>query len=237
MSDLVPVKCKLCHLPMVVELPDECEPYRGALERTARMVAVHDACYDIWQGKSKAAKILADETAKLTSWKTLCPPEFQKPIDWSRKAANRSNLNKILAWTCGEKGLLVLGESGKCKTRFVWKLLEREWTAGRTMAVHTHTKFRATVSALASGDQQQAVNFASALAKTEILFIDDLGKGRATPASEEAFFDLLDKRMTDCRPTLFTSDLTLNQIEQHFSDEYSRGLMRRILERTEQVQF
>lgn len=237
MSELVVVKCKLCHLPMTVELPDESEPYRPALERTARMVAVHDACFDKWEGQIKAAKMLEAEIARLTSWQTLCPVEYQKPIDWNRKAANRGNLTKVMAWVFGERGLLISGDSGKCKTRFMWKLLEREWHANRTMAAHTHTNFRMMVSALFSNDQQKAVNFIAGLAKVQTLFIDDLGKGRATPASEEAFFNLLDCRMSTCLPTLFTTDLSLDAIEAHFTDEYSRGLMRRILERTEHVQF
>jgi DNA replication protein DnaC len=75
------------------------------------------------------------------------------------------------------------------------------------------------------------------LGKVQILFLDDLGKGRSTPASEEAFFELLNVRLVKCLPTLFTTDLAVERIEAGFSDEYSRGILRRILERVDLIEF
>lgn len=236
-TELVPVRCQLCKMPVAVEIPTEGEFFHEPILRVARLTAVHDACGDRHDNEIKAAEIMTRETAKLCSWKTLCPPEYQKPIEWRYKSANRTNLNKVLAWQYGERGLLIYGEPGTCKTRFIWKLLEREWNNGRTMAMQSHTGFRQTVSALASADQQRMVNWIGGLIKVEILFLDDLGKGKSTPASEEAFFELIDSRMTMKRPVLFTSDMTTERIEGHFGEDYARGLMRRILERTEAIQF
>lgn len=236
MTELIPIPCQLCGVPVVVELDLDLKD-SPTLERWARKKLVHYECNVKHEARVSAAKLLEREAARQTSWNSFCPAEFQKPIDWTRRAANRSNSAKVMDWNFGEKGLLVTGDSGKCKTRFVWRLLNREWDEGKTLSAHTHVAFRQMSSALAAADSRKYLAWIAGLTKVDVLFIDDLGKGRATPASEEGFFDLLDKRMRDCKPTLFTTDMELERIERHFSDEYQRGLMRRILERTTLVEF
>jgi len=238
-SETVPIPCRICKKPVAAVLPPEGSFFREDLERLARTPfgIVHNECFDAKTATLAAADIMAKENARLTSWKTLCPPEFQKPLRWKDTTANRTNLNKVLNWTYGERGLLVLGDNGLCKTRFMWRLLEREWNAGRTIAAHLHGQWRQTISTLAASDQGRALTFISDLAKVEILFIDDLGKGRATPASEEGFFTLIDARMRFCRPTLFTSNLTIESLDQHFSEEFAGSIQRRILDRCEVVTF
>lgn len=237
--ETVPILCRICKTPVAVELPAEGSFFREPLERLARapLGVVHNECYDQQTATLEAAAILERENRRLTSWKTLCPPEFQKSLRWKDTKATRANLNKVLNWTYGERGLLVWGDNGLCKTRFMWRLLEREWNAGRTMAAHMHGQWRQMVTTLTFGDQGRALSFIESLAKTEILFIDDLGKGRATPASEEAFFDLLDSRMRFCRPTLFTSNLNAESLDRHFSTEFAGSIQRRIIDRCDVVEF
>lgn len=239
LSEIVPIPCRICKQPVATVLPPDDSPFRASLERVARspLGVVHNACLDSQKAIAVAADILARENARLCSWRTLCPPEFQKPIDWKYRSANRTNLNKILAWTFGEQGLLVNGGNGLCKTRFVWRLLEREWNAGRTIAAHTHGHLRQTISTLMASDQVRALSFVESVSKVEILFIDDLGKGRPTPASEEAFFDVLDFRMRNCRPTLFTTNLSVEALDQHFSEAFAGSLQRRIIDRCQLLEF
>lgn len=236
-TELVPVPCRLCKAPVAVELPADGEFFREELERVARLTAVHNRCYDENEGRLKAAATLAWEKARMANWNKLCPDEFKKELNFKKKACNRNTYDRVMAWRVGENNLLLRGSSGKCKTRFAWKLLEREWNAGYTMAAHTHTELRMTLTSLASNDQPRCNVFVEQLSRADILFIDDLGKGRATPASEEAFFCLLDARMRDCKPTLFTSDLPLTALDAVWSDAYACGTMRRILERCEKIEF
>lgn len=236
-TELIPIPCRICKAPVAVELPPEDSPYRATLERTARLAVVHDECLDRHRAVLKAAQLLANESARLTSWNTLCPAEYRKPIDWKKKAANRASLEKVMAWTYGERGLFVHGQPGRCKTRFVWQLLAREWDKGRAMSAHLHSELRALLTAVASAEQARFLSFIQNLSRVPLLFIDDLGKGRSTPASEEALFDVLDYRFRNCLPTLFTSEWSLKQLEAHFSEEYCRGLARRIGERCQEIEF
>jgi DNA replication protein DnaC len=101
----------------------------------------------------------------------------------------------------------------------------------------THTEFRRICSTLAFADIKKAADWIVSLAKVQILFIDDLGKGRSTPASEEGFFDLLDARYKSNLPTLYTSNMEPAQIEAGFTEGYGPGLIRRVLDTTKQIEF
>lgn len=236
-TEPVPVPCLICGQPVVLNLPPEGDMFRDAWERTARKNAVHDACQDRQRLKLESAKILEAENHKLSSWQAFCPDEFKKNLDPKFHGYNAANFNKVMGWRYGERGLRVSGQAGRCKTRFIWKLLEREWQAGRSMTAHTHAHFRQTVTALAASDQRQLLTFVASCAAPDILFLDDLGKGRSTPAAEEIMFDLLDSRMAHCRPTLFTYDMQLDAIEAQITQAYQQGFMRRVLEKTDLVEF
>ena len=237
-TELVPIHCSDCKALFAVPIPAEDELGHDQMERMTRNGKVRcDTCDKNAKGSMEAATILARESARLTSWQTLCPAEFQKPIEWGRQSANRSNLVKLTDWTYGEKGLLVTGGPGRCKTRFIWHLLKREWNMNRTMNAVTHSGYRQTITALAATDQRQMLDWQVGLTRVQILFIDDLGKGRATPASEEGLFDLLDCRYRTGLPTVFTTNQQPEQIEASFSADYGPGIIRRVLDATKQIQF
>jgi hypothetical protein len=137
-----------------------------------------------------------------------------------------------MAWYYGPRGLLVMGPPGSCKTRFVWKLLKCEWDAGRTIRALGHTKFRIDASALAAADSARFKVWVDDLCKAQIFFLDDLGKGRATPLSEECLHGILEVRTQRNLPTLFTSNYVIEK-----KDSYEDGLERRIIEFVEPIQF
>src|SRR5947207_1210018 len=88
-TELVPVQCRICGAPVAVLVPAEGCFGHEAIVAVARskLGAVHNVCYDEHSGRITAAEILVAEQAKLTSWQTLCPVEFQKPLEWSYKSA------------------------------------------------------------------------------------------------------------------------------------------------------
>lgn len=199
--------------------------------------AVHDACHDKVRARERAQQVLAREQARLGDWYELCPDEFQKPLDMSLKAANKDHLSALLKWSFGEQGLFIWGKTGKCKTRFMFHLLEREYKAGRSVGAWMHGDLRASFTAMAAGDQEGLKRFVDMLVKLDILFIDDLGKGRKTPAAEEAFYMVIDGRLKLCRPCLFTANLSLVQFTQLLSEEYQEPLKRRLRESTTQIEW
>ena len=143
-------------------------------------------------------------------------------------------LHEVMDWKFGEKGLFVWSRTGKCKTRFMFKMLEHEHKAGRSIGAWAHGDLRARMTEIASGEGSLP-KFINALLKLDILLVDDLGKGRQTPAAEEAFFALIDGRARMCRPTLFTSNAPLPEAKKAFSAEYQEPLYRRIHDKTAEL--
>ena len=240
--DTEPVKCMSCGRLFAVEIPgDDFQDTRLAdlIRQFARQARIScNQCGDAHEGEIKAAKIIGAETAKQTSWQTLCPDEYKKEIDWKFKGAIRVNLEKVMAWNYGPKGLFVHGLNGKCKTRFMWRVLSREWNHHcRSIVWHGHGAFRIAASALAGSDVKQFKLWLDRSIAADILFMDDFGKGRSTPAGDDAMFALLDARMSRNLPVMYTTDLSLERLQNQFADEYSNGIMRRALQETDLVEF
>jgi len=230
--------CSACGKPgsIEVELTGD-EHIDAVIQRTAKRAA-HDKCVDRNEQIAIAQQNLAREQNAMRFWQTLCPDEFRKPIKWSKSGSNRRQklYAAILAWTPKQgKGLYVFGPSGTCKTRFCWHMLHREYNEGRTIVAVSHSDFRLRITALARDNQTEGVRWLSFLAGAQILFVDDLGKGNTTGASEEAFHDLLDKRYRDNRPTVFTSERPVDALCEIFSAERKEAILRRIDEATIKV--
>lgn len=231
------VECHVCGGPLVIQLPVEGHPMRRMLEKAACRSATHDACATARTQKLKAEAIMREQMRRLGDWRLICPAEFQKTIDPDKKGYNRARNETVLAWKFGEIGLRLVGPSGKCKTRFAYSLLGREFKDGRKVASIMHGEFRAKVSALGAVSSEKAFDFTSMLAGVDILLLDDLGKGRATPAAEEAFYFLIDSRVKACRPTLYTMNTDLETFLAGCSEEYRQPLLRRIEDKTKLIEF
>lgn len=230
-TELQPVRCSGCGNTFCLEVPGPGEFLHEVLQSLAALTRCN-SCVDKALGEMAAAKILAAESAKQTSWQTFCPDEFRKEIIWQMHGNNRTSHGKIMAWHYGAKGLLVMGKPGNCKTRYVWKLIQREWDAGRSIRAIGHAKFRIDASALAAADSTRFKIWVDDFCKAQILFLDDLGKGRPTPLAEECLHSILDVRMSKNLPCLFTSNYVIEP-----KTSYEDGLERRIMEFTEQICF
>lgn len=226
---LVTVPCKMCQRPVNICIPDGGGEFKAEIEKLLPM-AVHDSCYDDHRRRQRAAARVADEAARAEDWKKICPLEYRKPLDWSKRNCKRPIYQAVMNWPFGAKGLLILGRTGLCKTRFAYKLLEREFLVGRKIMAYHHSDLRLKSSMLAKEDMKQLERFMDLLIKAEILLVDDLGKGNLTPASEEAFAYMIDGRYRANRPCVFTTNDVMDQLAQRFSDEYRDAVMRRIVE-------
>jgi len=234
-SEQVVYACTKCGKPILIVLPGEDSPYRKMFESLARSTAVHNECADRIRAERRSANILAVTKENLARWHTICPNEFQKPLNVKEKGYNDARLKKILSWQFGPIGLRVIGPSGKCKTRFMFQLLEREFNAGRKVGAWAHGDLRAQISALASGDSAAVVAFLTELVRLDILLIDDLGKGRCTPAAEEHIYTLIAGRARENRPTHYTANVTIEEFSLQLSSEYREPTTRRIVETTTEL--
>jgi primosomal protein DnaI len=75
-----------------------------------------------------------------------------------------------------------------------------------------------------------------ALKKTQVLILDDIGAESLTPwIRDDVLAVVLQYRMTEKLPTIYTSNMTLDELEEHFSHTAKGGLdilkAKRLMER------
>jgi DNA replication protein DnaC len=192
-----------------------------------------ESCIDSATGTEMAKQAAERLERQSATWETLCPYEFKKPIDWTKCKIAHSD--RIMAWQFGAVGLYVHGVTGLSKTRFLFRLMHREWLAGKTCAFVAHPDFRREVGYLAQTDQAAMWRYANVLLKVDVLMFDDLGAGVVTAAGEEAFEWLLAKRCRNGKPILFSSNVDTGRVGKLFSEERRMPIVRRIVEFTKEI--
>jgi DNA replication protein DnaC len=242
-TEAVDTLCAICGQPMRLFAPVAGEGENAELctEIVKRLMktAAHAECADqrrASQYREERAEKEATARASLEAgWLKICPEEFRQDLDFSK--CSRINLQRVLQWQFGKKGLLIHGLSGLCKTRFTFQLLNREYFGGRTVKAISHTTFRQHATALASEDAGKLCRFMAALCGADILFLDDLGKGTFTNASEEALCEVIDVRTSKNRPIFYTCNSSLESLALRLSPERGAPMMRRITEHVEPIKF
>ncbi len=228
--------CKVCRKPGSVTYEETGMPMIDGVLRSIAGKLSHNHCIDLKLHRELADKILAETKAKKETWAKLCPKEFQKPISFSARGSGRQLHRKIMEWKLGARGLYVHGRTGLCKTRFIWALLNRYFHQGKEISAMTHVDFRFKISGLLASEQRHASDWILYLGKVDILFLDDMGKGRSTPASEEAFHSLIDLRYKNQMPTFFTSERPVGEVCESFSDDRRDAIIRRLEEMSEAIE-
>ena len=122
-----------------------------------------------------------------------------------------------------EQGLLLWGASGVGKTYTAMALIR--WHIMRRNAVQrfTYTELLLKLrSCFNGGGNEQAV--IKSLMDVPVLFIDDLAAGSLSDYSTMAVLNIIDGRIEQCRPTIITSNLSPENIEQVFGERLGSRL-------------
>jgi DNA replication protein DnaC len=168
---------------------------------------------------------------RLAEWIALCPREFRSRDEGGfthlpRMDADAPNWRKVLGWRYGSRGLLVRGESGHCKTRAMWRLLRQLFLERRSIVAMTAARFDRECRD--AGGNFSLSSWFDRLATVDALFVDDLGKGAWTQATEAQFFDLIDARTREGMPILVTSNDNGQTLANRLSDGRAEPLIRRL---------
>jgi len=167
-------------------------------------------------------------------WRALCPQEFrlksegQGATDIARLELEQPKLKNVLAWQFGCRGLIIRGPTRRCKTRAMWRLIRRLWLEGRSVEALTSTAFDRECRD-AGGTFTLSLWFAR-LARTDVLFIDDLGKAKWTDATESQWFDLVDDRTRNHRPILITTNEDGQSLASQLSQKRAESVVQRLRE-------
>lgn len=136
------------------------------------------------------------------------------------------------------KGIYLNGNFGCGKTYLLSAMLNELAKKGHKVAMIYYPEFlRALKESFNSTDEYK--NKFNYIKKVEILLLDDIGAETLTEWSrDEVLGTILQYRMEENLPTLFTSNLTMKELENHLSTtnkDVDKVKARRIIERIKQL--
>lgn len=184
-----------------------------------------------------AARAEAAERDLQAAWERVCPMEYRNrmeggPTDVERLKRELPQFEEILAHPLGPQGLILRGKTGAGKTRAMFRLL-------RSYFVRTP---RPRIVALTAGEfdrqaRDAAGNFTLSawfkrLVEADALFVDDVGKGKWSPATSAQFWELIDDRTKNGRPIYITTNFSGGRLVQvlGLDGDTAEPLLRRLRE-------
>ncbi|MFZ0616291.1 MAG: ATP-binding protein [Chthoniobacterales bacterium] len=161
---------------------------------------------------------------------------FRAALPSAFRDTDRTRLPDVLVqevedYRFGAIGLAFVGKSGAGKTRAMLTLLERLAGEGRTVQWLTATDLSFMAGDQFSDDPQERHNAKETLRRVrrvDVVFLDDVGKGRMTDRAESELFDILDTRTREGRPTLWTSNSGGRDLLAMLSADRGDALLRRL---------
>lgn len=161
-------------------------------------------------------------------WMALCPADFQNtnPCD---TRLNVQSVEAVFQWTFNPKGLLLHGKTGLGKTRAIWHLLQRlylmEGIRFKWMTAATFCEKSSDAAGKGESDE-----FTESLVSPQILFIDDIGKGKMTERNAGSLFNVLDQRFINQKPVFMTMNLIGEELAKRIDPDMGAPLVRRMRE-------
>jgi len=122
------------------------------------------------------------------------------------------------------------GNTGVGKTRLSWLILKRMFSV-----------FHITSNAIgAESLARRLLNerfLMDECTRAHLLLFDDIGKERGTPTAESAIFELIRERMDRQKPTIYTSNYSIDELVDRFNkQETGTAIARRLVESSQCVE-
>jgi DNA replication protein DnaC len=143
-------------------------------------------------------------------WCKTCPAIY-RATDIDQLPDPKTTL-RVTAWEYGPKGLLLHGESRTGKTRSAWLLLRRLFDEKRSIMAWDGIGWFFEVGR-AFRDIEHADKWLSIIAKVDVLFLDDIFRGRMTDAQDMALWGVIERRMSSGKPCIVTTNATGETLE------------------------
>lgn len=132
---------------------------------------------------------------------------------------------KVKEWLFGEKpekkGLYLFGPVGTGKTFAAYAIYRTLKENGKGVKIGNAAKILTDIKddfKYGSRDPYYASKFDAWVDFTGIMIIDDIGAEKPTEWALETFYQLINERYENMRPTIFTSNLTVEEIAGRMGD-------------------
>lgn len=192
------------------------------------------------EARRRQREIEDREKARELFWSAFCPVEFRLPTEAGGKTEiaklelRQPKLKELMGWS-GNRGLIIRGVTGTCKTRSVWRLARRLWNERRSFVVLTPGEFERQFRDAAG--HHVLTEWFKTLQAMDVFILDDLGKSPWSPATEAQWFDLVDARTRDDRPIIVTTNDTGETLAARMAPERAEALIRRLRDYCDQMVF
>ena len=198
---------------------------------------------------SRIAKLERDREEYRTRVLAVIPPEllpvWLDPLgtDPAHEDFNAEKWEKVRRWRPGPhgNGLGLIGSAGTCKTRILALLAEKIlmqgvrlfWTSAMRLHTEAAINRRSKERRLAFG----AIEYFESCMSASYLVIDDLGNNEWCPAFESQLFTILDHRMNNRLPVLWSSNCPPEDFHLKITSVNPAALIGRLVNRTAVLDF
>ncbi len=180
----------------------------------------------------------------IACYEASCPAEYKEFDPFHPNAIkNKQAVDAVMAWQFGPVGLLVAGETGRCKTRSVRALTKRLAYRDGIMVRSYHAQdFFSSLAAEVRYGRDDAAAWIDRKAWHPIVYIDDWGQ-EAVLANKEDWAQgwwlrFIDLRLERRLPVIITTNLGADDVKQNQNSSIRADpLLRRLREICTVVKF
>lgn len=171
---------------------------------------------------------------RIDRWKHICPPLYAQTE--VHKLPHPSKHERVMRWTFGPKGLILIGATRTGKSRCAWSLLKREFLAGKSISV-IHSGSGLEFSETYATGPDAASRWVHRHQCSDILLLDDAVKVKLTEAYEGALFTIINHRIEHLLPLICTLNDTGETLGERMSLDRGPALVERLREFCDTISF
>lgn len=175
-------------------------------------------------------------------WLKICPPKYRKfSIEEAVKRLGREVVAKVLEWSQEEKGFCLSGKTDAGKTTLIFEKMRQIHMQGIRVAIINAIDFGRELGARMSEDVAGANRWVKGLCSAPWLFIDDLGKERATDTVIKELYRIFEHRSSHLLPIALSMNIDEERLASRFTqdgetaDENALPIIRRLLDIVEVI--